>query len=174
MRGRLIFPFRADIRQLDTEATADAKADGKGYDEDFKEPSPVDEDGDGAGPGVSTRKEAPRLLLPAQVEMGTSEKLRQFFQGNDPTSRLVLIFHFRDLERAGLVDAGGNAKLRIGDRLAALYSMRGSCAETPGTAAWTPKDPVYAVEVQPNAFGIGMARNLLFVFFEGRDKALGA
>jgi hypothetical protein len=170
MRGRLINPFRADIRQLDTEATEAAKG-GHGYDEDFKEPSPVDKDGDGEGPGVSTRAEKPALLIPAQVEMGTGEKLRQFFQGNDPVSRLVLIFHFRDLEKMGLVDDRGNARLRIGDRLAALYPLRGSCTET--TAAWTPVEPVFAVEVQPNGFGIGLSRNLLFMFFESRDKAAG-
>lgn len=170
MRGRLINPFRADIRQLDTEATAEAKAGGAGYDPDFKEPSP-NAPTTGEGPGTSTRRERPQLLVPAQVEMGTAEKLRQFFQGNSPTSRLVLVFHFRDLERMGLVDDDGNAKIHVGDRLAALYPMRGSCIDT--KAAWTPRDPVFAVEIQPNAFGLGGARNLLFAFFESRDSAVG-
>ncbi len=174
MRGRLIFPFRADIRQLDTDAT-DANDGGKagdvGYDDDFKEPTPlapVTEE----GAGLSNRREKPALYLPAQVEMGTGEKMRQFFQGNDPSSRLVLIFHFRDLERLGLVDSVGNAKIRVGDRLHALSPLRGSVVDT--RAAWTPTKPLFAVEVQPNAFGIGLSRNLLFAYFESRDKAVGA
>ncbi len=164
-RGRLIFAWNAVIRQLDTQATAEAKGDGGGYDEDFKEPSPNPSE-TSQGSGITTRREAPALRLPCQVEMGTNEKLRQFFQGNDPTGRLVLVFHFRDLEHAGLVDSSGNATLRIGDRLQELVNGR------TGVTEYTPRDPLYAVEVQPNAFGIGRGRNLLFVFFESRDKAV--
>lgn len=165
-RGRLIFPFIADIRPLDTEATAAAKG-GEGFDPDFQEPSPIAPPA-GQGPGTSTRTEGMPVALPCQVEMGTNEKMRQFFQGNSPSGRLVLVFHFRDLEGAGLVDAAGNATLRVGDRLEKITNQR------TGAVEWTAKEPLYAVEIQPNAFGIGRGRNLLFVFFESRDKAANA
>lgn len=164
-RGRLIFPFRASIRQLDTAATAAAKS-GAGYDEDFKEPSPTPPAG-GAGPGTSTRAESTALVLPCQVEMGTGEKVRQFFQGADMDGRLVLVFHFRDLEAAGLVDASGNARLRHSDRLASIANSR------TGEVVFTPRDPLYVIEVTATAFGIGRGRNLLTVFFATRDKAAG-
>ena len=43
MRGRLIFPFVAELHRLDTQAMAPV------YDEDFKEPVLVDSDDDGVG-----------------------------------------------------------------------------------------------------------------------------
>ena len=57
MRGRLIFPFLAELYRLDTRATATTDPDGAGpltggYDPDFKEPVLVDRDGDGIGPVV--------------------------------------------------------------------------------------------------------------------------
>jgi len=165
-RGRLIFPFRASIRQLDTAATAAAKS-GDGYDEDFKEPSPTAPAG-GEGAGTSTRAESSALVLPCQVEMGTGEKVRQFFQGADMDARLVLVFHFRDLEAAGLVDANGNATLRPSDRLESITNSR------TGEVVFTPREPLYVVEVTATAFGIGRGRNLLTVFFQGRDKGGGS
>lgn len=162
-RGRLIQPFLADIRRLDTEATAAAKS-GAGYDPDFKEPARVAPTS-GEGAGTSTRREKAELLLPCQVEMGSAEKLRQFFAGANPSSNLVLVLHFRDLERAGLVDSAGNATLRVGDRLASIRDSRTK------NVVWTPREELYCVEVQPNAFGIGRGRNLLFLFFQDRDNA---
>ena len=50
MRGRLIFPFLAELRRLDTAAMASTDPDGAGpltggFDPDFKEPVLVDRDG---------------------------------------------------------------------------------------------------------------------------------
>lgn len=163
-RGRLVFPFTADLRRLDTAGTAAAK-DGGGYDDDFHEPSPYPAV-DGQGPGTTTRAEFDSLLLPCQVELGSNEKIRQFFQGNNPTTQLVLVFHFRDLESAGLVDESGNALLRVGDRLERILQAR------TGAVAWTPIDQVFATEIQPNSFGLGQSRNLLFVYFNSRDRAV--
>ena len=55
MRGRLIFPFVAELHRLDTHAmaTTDPDPDGphtSGYDPDFKEPVRIDEDDDGVVP----------------------------------------------------------------------------------------------------------------------------
>lgn len=164
-RGRLIFPFVATLRQLDTETTQAMKPDGKGFDEDFKEPSPL-APVSGEGPGETPRQELAPLLLPCQVEMGVGEKVRQFFQGADFTGRMVLVFHFRDLERLGLVDGQGNATIRTSDRLESI-------ADRFGVTVFTPRDPLFVVEVTSTAFGIGRRRNLLTVFFEVRDKAAG-
>ena len=57
MRGRLINPFLAELRRLDTLSTAKNDPDGsgpltRGYDDDFKAPVLVDRDGDGIGERV--------------------------------------------------------------------------------------------------------------------------
>ena len=60
MRGRLIFPFIAELHRLDTQAMA------PDYDEDFKEPIPVDTDDDGVGEPF--RREHPPVRVPCQVD----------------------------------------------------------------------------------------------------------
>lgn len=168
MRGRLINPFLAEIAQLDTVATA-ADPDGAGpgvtgYDPDFKETVIL-----GApGARIDARKEKPPIRVPCQVEVGTFEALQQLAAGNSPNSRIVLVFHFRDLERIGLVDvATGEALLRINDRLVAIHRMDGVLVQ----AVRTPPG-LYATEVQPQSFGLGLSRNLLLVPFDEREVAI--
>ncbi len=85
-----------------------------------------------------------------------------------PNSRIVLVFHFRDLERMGLVDAAsGDALLRVNDRLAAIHTLQGQLVQ----AIRTPPG-LYATEVQPQSFGLGLSRNLLLVTFEERELAV--
>lgn len=166
MRGRLINPFIAELAQLDTVRTA-ADPDGpgplaSGYDADFKEtvvvPAPV-------GRGVDARMEKDAIHLPCQVEVGTFEALQQLTAGNSPNSRVILVFHFQDLERMGLVDEGtGDALVRVNDRLVAIRNMAGELVQ----AVRTPPG-LYATEVQPQSFGLGLSRNLLLVTFEERE-----
>lgn len=169
MRGRLINPFLAELAQLDTVASA-ADPDGagpalSGYDPDFKETVVL------AGPGgerVDARKEKPPIRVPCQVEIGVFEALQQLAAGNSPNSRVVLVFHFRDLEQMGLVDATtGEALLRTNDRLVAIHTMRGELVQ----AIRTPPG-LYATEVQPQSFGLGLSRNLLLVTFDEREIAV--
>ena len=97
-RGRLIFPFLADIRRIDTAAMATSELDGVGpltggYDSDFKEPVLVDRDGDGIGERM--RAEHAPVRIPCQVDTKAFEELRMFAAGNAPRShvpRYVLIF----------------------------------------------------------------------------------
>jgi len=60
MRGRLIFPFLAELHRLDTEAMA------PDYDPDFKEPVLIDADDDGVAEPF--RREHPPVRVPCQVE----------------------------------------------------------------------------------------------------------
>src|SRR5688572_482404 len=101
MRGRIIFPFLAELHRLDTQAmAADPDAAGpltSGFDPDFHEPVVLDT-------GVDFRRELPPVRVRCQVEPLVYEELLQTAAGNAPRSKLVLVFHYRDLERAGLVD----------------------------------------------------------------------
>ncbi len=166
MRGRLINPFLAELAQLDTVATA-ADPDGagplaSGYDPDFKETVLVPA---GPGSGVDARKEKPPLRVPCQVEVGAFEALQQLATGTSPNSRVTLVFHFQDLERMGLVDlASGDALLRVNDRLVAIHDLAGNLVQRVRTPPG-----LYATEVQPQSFGLGLARNLLLVTFDERE-----
>lgn len=168
MRGRLINPFLAEIAQLDTVST-DADPDGlgpltSGYDDDFKETAVVALP---SGKRADARKEKPLLRIPCQVEVSTFETLVQLASGASPTSRVALVFHFRDLESMALVDAHtGEALLRVNDRLVGIYTMHGELVQ----AIRTPPG-LYATEVQPQSFGLGLLRNLLLVTFQERDVA---
>ena len=166
MRGRLINPFVAELARLDTVATA-ADPDGpgpltSGYDPDFKETVMVPATGER---GTDARKEMPSIRIPCQVEVGTFEALQQLASGNSPDSKVTLVFHFRDLERMGLVDPGtGDALLGVNDRLVAIHDLVGNLVQ----AVRTPPG-LYATEVQPQSFGLGLNRNLLLVTFEERE-----
>lgn len=168
MRGRLINPFLAEIAQLDTVAT-DADPDGQGpltsgYDDDFKETVAYSA---GAQPRVDARQEKPLLRIPCQVEVSTLETLEQLGAGASPHSRLTLVFHFEHLEQVGLVDpVTGTARLRVNDRLEAIYSCDGELVHSVRTPPG-----LYAIEVQPQSFGLGLSRNLLVVTFQERAVA---
>jgi len=165
MRGKLIFPFLAELARLDTLATA-ADPDGagpltSGYDPDFKETAVLEQ----GGRRRDARQEMLPVRIPCQVEVGTFEALQQLAAGNSPDSRVTLVFHFRDLERRGLVDRfTGDALLRINDRLVAIRNLAGDLVQ----AVRTPPG-LYATEVQPQSFGLGRHRNLLLVTFEERE-----
>ena len=168
MRGRLIFPFLAEIHRLDTRAMAEgvpALGLGPAYDDDFKEPVLVDGDGDGVGEPF--RRELPPVRVPCQVEPEAFESLRMTSSGNAPRSRLELVFHFRDLERLGLVDAAsGEALVRPSDRLGALYDLEGDHVQTVRTPPG-----LYVTEARPIGFGLARRRprrNLLLVAFADR------
>ena len=175
MRGRLIFPFLAELRRLDTAAMASTDPDGAGpltggFDPDFKEPVLVDRDGDGVA--ERERTELPAIRVPCQVDPKVFENLRMLASGDSPRSDISLVFHFKDLERMGLVDGDtGDALLRPGDRLGALYDKAGELVQEVRTPPG-----LYVSEARPIGFGRNMARprrNLLLVAFEDRKPAAG-
>ena len=168
MRGRLIFPFLAELHRLDTRAMAEGVPSlgvPPAYDDDFKEPILVDTNDDGVGEAF--RREIVAVRVPCQVEPEAFESLRMTPSGNAPRSSLELVFHFRDLERLGLVDAAsGDALVRPSDRLGALYDLDGNLVQ----AVRTPPG-LYVTEARPIGFGLARRRpqrNLLLVSFHDR------
>jgi hypothetical protein len=168
MRGSLIFKFLAEIHRLDTVAMATQPP---GYDDDFKEPALLDADGDGVGDAF--RREHPRVRVPCQVEPETLDALRMTPSGNTPQSSLDLVFHFRDLERLGLVDVvTGEALIRTSDRLGGLF-------DTDGQLVWAVRTPpgLYVTEARHAGFGLFRRRprrNLLVVSFNDRPAGRSA
>jgi hypothetical protein len=166
MRGRLIFPFYAEIARLDTAATA-ADPDGagsrtSGYDPVFREPVRL------TG-GVSARVEKAPILVPCQVEDRLFEALQQAASGDAPNTAFTLTFHFRDLEFAGLVDAvTGDALIRKNDRIVSIRRKRDSALVQ---AVSPTRGGMYVVEATPAGFGLsGGERNLLLVRLEERAQ----
>lgn len=164
MRGRSIFVFLAELFRLDTLAMAAAD----GYDPDFKEPVLRDVNDDGIG--ERTRSEHPPVRIPCQVETKVFEELRMQASGNVPRSRIDLVMHFKDLQRMQLVDATtGDALVRPGDRLGAIYDKAGALMQ----AIRTPPG-LYVTEARPLGFGLNISRprrNLLLVSFNERPLA---
>lgn len=169
MRGRLLLPFVAELFRLDTAATA-ADPDGpgaltSGYDHDFREPVKLPATAL-EGPGRTHRVEQAALRLPCQVEVGSMEKRTTFFSGTSVDSRLICVFHFRDLERLGLVDPDtGRPRIEPETRLNAIYRTAGQLVQRIAP-------PLYATQVESAEYGLGRARNLLVVYFEERTTAV--
>lgn len=165
-RGRLIFPFLAEIAQLDTLETdlTDPAGDAdSGYDDIFREPA-MDTTTE-----EPVRVEKPSILLPCQVETeaGDYEDLNMLLTGNSPKTLVQLVFHYQDLENTGLVDVDGNPGLRINDRLVAIYT-----SDT-GALVQTMRVPLYATQVQSRSFGLsGLRRNLCLVSFQDRQESM--
>ncbi len=167
MRGSLINPGLVEIARIDPAATRALNPPGpatSGFDEDFKEPEiAAPEEGEQLGE-LQTQLQEP-IMLPAQQEVDTFEDQSQVLLGSAPSTVIVLVFHFRDLEEAGLVNADGTPKLNVGDRLLAMYTARGVLVQQF-------KDPpgVYARMVLPYGVGIGGERNLLRIRFEEAER----
>jgi hypothetical protein len=168
LRGRLIFPFLVEFRQLDTSGTA-ADPDGagplsSGYDPDFKESALLPSS---SGLGNAVRAELAAVRVPGQFK-STDEflKLQAFLNGNGAPSSVGILLHFADLERLALVEtATGLAKLRVGDRIAGIYDL------TTGALVQQILTPpgLYVTQARP-VFGLDSSRNLLEVRAESRDK----
>ena len=170
-RGRLIFPFAVELAQLDTVATA-ADPDGagpltEGYDFILREPRIVPP-ASGSGRGTVNRVET-MVTLQAQIEPAQFEQLEMMASGRNASSRMALVFHYQDLENAGVIDTSTGRPLikAPGDRLHAIRNVRsGALIEM------IPNPPgLFAVEVQSRGFGLGPDRNLLLVTFEEREQS---
>ncbi len=169
MRGRLIFVFTAEIAQLDTAGTAaDPDMTGpltSGYDPDFREPVRVP---DSSARGSHSARKEITVRVPCQVDTKKGDLLQQLAAGAAPARSLTMLFHFADLERLGLVDvATGEAKIRINDRLVAVYDRAGAVL----VQAWPDPAGMYATSSEPISFGLsGGRRNLLRVVFAPREQ----
>ena len=157
-RGRLIFPFLLEIAQLDLAATEAA-----GYDPEFKEPAilPTTD-----RLGESAREEATMIYVKGSLHSPQSSfALNESATGNLSRVDLLVLFHFADLEDAGLVEATtGTAKIKVGDRLNAIYTLDGELIQK------FPDPPGVYVERASPLFGLGSSRNLLEVSFQSNDQ----
>lgn len=167
-RGRLIWPVMAEFAQLDTSATA-ADPDGAGeltagYDEDFREPVIVPP-GSGSARGTVNRVET-TLRCAAQYEPRFFEELRMLPTGRSPDSRIQLVLHYKDLESRDLIDADGQPRIRVNDRLAAIRDYR-----TDALIMNIPNPPgLYVTEVEHRSFGLSsLTRNLLVLTLDERQ-----
>jgi hypothetical protein len=157
-RGRLQYAFLAGLRQLDTEATATAGS----MDDEFREVKRV---ADGSWEGASGRQEGAEVRVRCQVEDGEFERLDPMTGGFEHQGKLALVCHFRDLERAGLVEAAtGVATLRATCRLTAIYDLHGNIQQA------MPGQGLHCTEARPLSYGLGMKLNLLLLVFEDRDQ----
>lgn len=162
-RGRLLNPIIAVIRRLDTTTTESTS----GYDSRFRSVKTSYP----AGPEkerVRARVELPEIRLKCQVEVFDVDKMQQGPAGNVSQHRMILVFHFKDLEAANLVDATGKALLHVTDRLAELRNNK--CGQGLIRAFNDPQ--LFATESRGQAYGFGYQRNLLLVTFEDRPQGL--
>jgi len=164
MPSRLIYPFLAALHRLDR-ARGGATPP---MDPDFREPISLDFDEDGIG--EVARSELPEVRVPCQVEPQAFEQLRMLPSGRAPRTSLDLVMHFRDLDRLGLVEANGRARIGSGDRISGIYTLDGEVV----LPVQTPPG-LFVTEARPTGFGLGLGRarrNLLLVTFS--DRAAGA
>lgn len=168
MKVRLVRPLVAEIAQLDTVATSVVDPPGPpsfGYDPDFKEPVVAASDPEGLG--TSQRQEKAPVRVPAQIEFGPFDRLRQSFSGNLPDSRVVLVMDFEDLDRLGLIDPGGNETLlRPNDRVVRILNGGGDVIES------FPNPPgMFITELRPG-YGLDADRNIILAFADEREQGL--
>lgn len=133
-----------------------------GYDLDFREPIIIKADADDVK-GEALREET-CVRLRCQIEDGVFEAVRQVLGGTSPDSKMTLVFHFKDLEEANMLDENGRAMIRLHDRLLAIYDCDEKLIET------IPDPPgLFVNDVTPAGFGIGRSRNLLIVGLQERE-----
>ena len=161
MRGRLLFVYHAEFFRVDPSAMTAPSDD---VDPDFREPRVVATAPDAVG--VLARRELPPIKVPCQVELESFEALHMEGSGNQPTSRVQVVLHFRDLESRGLVDAAsGRALIGPGDRLSGFYDRDGGLVQ---------QADLYVTEARPASFGFGLLRprrNLLVLVLEERGAS---
>lgn len=168
-RGRLIFPFVVELAQLDTVQMArdpdGAGPQTSGYDFDFREPVVVKRSTED-NIGTALREERCARVR-CQIEDKEFEAIRQVLGGTSPDSAITLVFHFKDLEAAGMVDDNGQATIRINDRLSKIFDCDENLIETI-------RDPpgLYVTSATSAGFGISRKRNLLIVKFGEREQGI--
>lgn len=179
-RGRLIRPVLVELAQLDTLATvadqpdADASTgQSSGYHPNFREPRilpPTNTDGANSPRGKSARQEKLVRCL-AQWEVENFDFLQQWASGNSPGHRIGLVFHYRDLEKRGLLDTAGRATIHVNDRVCAVFH-----AKTEKLIQRFEEDQghgLFITQLEPGSMGLrGQERNILFATVEDRERSL--
>ena len=155
MRGRILAPFTAELAQFDSQATTVNAA--------LKEPTvridPVT--------GARTHGRAEKLTRArCQVETGTFQAQGMAPMVDIPRSSLTLVFHYEDLDTAGLIGPENRPMINVNDRLVRLLTEDGVEQQS------FVRSPVYVTEATPAGFGFGGAVNLLVVRFGDRAQGV--
>ena len=155
-RGRLINKFIAVINRIDA-AAIEAADD---FDDDFRVIKP------------GGRAEVTAVRVPCQLDRAAWGRNEQTPAGIEIIADIILTLHWPDLERLGLIDTSGRAKIAIGDRVAAIETLTGSVEET------FPSPPgMFVVHTERGGHGLaafGSPRtNLLICYCAFATKALG-
>lgn len=165
--GRLMEKFDFEVARLDTGSTNEDPTGPddtitSGYDPDFHEPIVTTNN---LGKRTSARKELPTVRIPAQFETIDIETLQQMANGSSPNTRFILVMHFRNLQKLGLVDAAtGEALIRPRDRIVAVYKHRTN------KLIQTFRSPpgIFVTQAAPQ-LQLGQKRTLLLVTCEDRE-----
>lgn len=177
VRGRLIRPCMAEIAQIDTLQTSLPQPDvdntvSSGYHSNFGEPRviPTSTNSAGSPRGAPARKET-LIRCPVQWEQENFGLMQQWGDGNSPAQNVTLVFHFADLERLGLVNDDGSAKINKNDRLCAIYHIPSNkLIQRFSTERGT---GMYVIEAAIDSIGLrGSFRNLLIVQLEDRETTV--
>lgn len=156
----LIFPLRAELKQMDLEATDDVSD----FNDVLREPVKVDTDADGIG--ESTLRYKDPILLLAQVENQMGEKERLARGGDMPDTFIRLVLSRRQLLNDGLIDETGRVYIQPGDRLVSLRNQAGEVVRTFDQ----PPGGLYCTQVRHGDAYIGQTSNLIFAEFEDRPQ----
>ena len=156
-RARVLGGHAASLSRIDTEATAAAG----NYDSDFREPKRVD---DGSWAGTDGRIDQAPILVPCQFSDERYSAMDPMTNGIELQHRMVLTFAWKDLERAGLLDAGTNAAaIRVTAKLNGIYDRRGNLLlDTTATR-------MCCTQARPAGF-MGSSISLLICTFECRES----
>jgi hypothetical protein len=165
-RGRLIQRFVAVLYRIDTAATAAVV--GGGYDPEFGEPLPV---ANGSLLGASSLRERPALRLPCQLDRKTWGAAGAARSGYEENADIILVFHYPDLEAAGLIGTDGVPQIFPGDRIGAIEDVGGAVQET-----FANPPGMFVTDLERAGHGLaafGMPRfNLLIAYCSKRHQAM--
>lgn len=160
-RARVLGAHVAALKQIDTVATEDASH----YDSSFREPKIVD---DGTWEGAPGRIDQAEIRVPCQIEDEEFERMDPMANGTETQHRLRLTFAMKDLERAGLIDAGTKvAAIRLTAQLCGVYDRRGMLLYDMSAIG------IYCIETRPAGF-LGASVSLLICIFQCRGAGVKA
>lgn len=132
------------------------------YDETFRTPK-IQATADGVGEVI--REEKTEVRVPAQLATGTFDRLALLEHGRiGETTDLEATFHFRDLQRLGLVRADGRAKILVGVRMSKIEDKKGNVL-----FVFDEPDGMWVTAARPSGF-LGPSRNLWVVTFSPRRQ----
>jgi hypothetical protein len=120
MRGRLIQKFKVVIARLDTVATGAVV--GGGWDPDFHEPVPVE---DGTQVGADSRRYHPEETFTCQLDRKTWGKVDATRGGQEKEADIIIVLHWPELQKRGLIDSNGQPLFRRGDKVIRILTKKG-------------------------------------------------